>query len=97
MFFTIPIVLLTLGVTLAAHTTMLRTIILLLSVICGGFLLFGATAWLVVISTNRSARHYQDYLSERGEQGEQGDQGAATRTAVTTKETKTAGPTETAG
>jgi hypothetical protein len=94
MFFTIPIVLLTLGVTLAAHTTMLRTIILLLSVICGGFLLFGATAWLVVISTNRSARHYQDYLNERGEQGEQD---AATRTAVTTKETKTAGPTETAG
>jgi hypothetical protein len=86
-FFTIPIVLLTLGVTLAAQTTMLRTVILLLSVACGGFLLFAATAWLVVISTNRSARHYQDYLSE---------QSSTARAAETTKETKAEGPTETA-
>jgi len=54
--FTSPMALCTLGVVFAAHTPASRAFLLLLSVILLGLILFGLTAWVVVMITNRTAR-----------------------------------------
>jgi hypothetical protein len=57
--FTAPIVLCTLAATLLAAAPLYKTGLFLLIAFLGGVLIFGATAWFVVIIINRAARLVQ--------------------------------------
>lgn len=54
--FTFPMVLLTLLVTVFAATPLYKAVIILLSVLVGGLLIFGLSAWAIVSSFNRVTR-----------------------------------------
>ena len=54
--FTAPMVLCTLLVTVFAATPLYKAVIILLSVLLGGLLIFGLSAWAIVSSFNRIAR-----------------------------------------
>jgi hypothetical protein len=56
MVFTSPMVLITLLVIIFAATPLYKAVIILLSVLVGGLLIFGLSAWAIVSSFNRVAR-----------------------------------------
>jgi hypothetical protein len=56
LFFTFPMLLCTLLVTLFANTPLLRMALLLLIVTLSGIVIFGASAWFIVSMFNRSAQ-----------------------------------------
>jgi hypothetical protein len=65
--FTSPMVLCTLGTVLLAHTPTAKSITILLSVLLGGLIIFGLTAWVVVRVTNRTAQISLKSERERAE------------------------------
>jgi hypothetical protein len=65
--FTSPMVLCTLGTVLLAHSPMTKIVTLLLIVILSGLIIFGLTAWVVVVINNRTAQIILKSERERAE------------------------------